>query len=129
VGIWIPVTDTARARKFYTTVFGWTCMKTGTPSPIDGIKETYFFTNGGSINGCFCEVEESKIIPSAKIADKTALGVHAVFSVKDIAESLDLVEKIGGHKHVGRTSMGPNMGYIARFLDSEGNLIGLHAMN
>ncbi|KIW31784.1 uncharacterized protein PV07_03376 [Cladophialophora immunda] len=103
VGIWIPVTDPARARKFYSAVLGWTCMENGAPSPIAGIKETYFFTKGNNVNGCFCLMDQAKIIDTRDAADKDRVGVHTVFAVKDIAESLDLVQQHGGHKHLDKT--------------------------
>jgi predicted enzyme related to lactoylglutathione lyase len=128
VGIWIPVTDPVRARNFYSAVLHWDCMDTGSPSPIEGIKETYYFTKGGTLNGCFCLMDEAKIARSADEADKYRVGVHTIFAVKDIEASLDLIEKNGGHRHVDRVSIGPNMGFIARFIDSEGNLMGIYAM-
>lgn len=123
------MTDPVRARNFYSAVLGWKCMDTGNPSPIEGIKETYFFTKGGTLNGCFCLMDEAKIVRAIDAADKYRLGVHTVFAVKDIEESLDLIEKNGGYRYVGKTSIGPNMGFIARFIDSEGNLMGIYAMN
>ena len=123
------MTDPIRARNFYSAVFGWKCMETGNPSPIEGIKETYFFTKGGTLNGCFCVMDEARIVRTADEDDKYRLSVHTVLAVKDIEGTLDLIEKNGGHKHIGRTTMGPKMGFIARFIDSEGNLMGLYAMN
>ncbi|KAL5330581.1 hypothetical protein ACEPPN_000099 [Leptodophora sp. 'Broadleaf-Isolate-01'] len=127
-GIWIPVTDPARARKFYIAVFDWKCMEFGSPSLLEDIKETYFFTKSGSLYGCFFLKNETKISPPDE-KDKDTVDVHTVFAVKDIEESLELIEKNGGYRKVGKTSIGPNMGYIARFVDSEGNLMGIYAMN
>jgi len=129
VGIWIPVTDPTRARNFYTVVLGWKFMGGGNACPIDGIKETHYFTKGRTISGCLCLMDEAKIVRDADTADKSRIGVHTVFAVKDIEESLALIEKNGGHIHVGRTSMGPKSGFIARFIDPEGNLMGIFAMN
>jgi uncharacterized protein len=123
VGIWIPVSDPTRAQSFYTAVFGWNCMETGSPSLLKGIKETYYFTKGGSLYGCFFLADEPK---TAQSADNT-IGVHTVFSVKDIEESLSLIEKNGGKKHSEKTSIGPKMGFVAHFVDSEGNIMGIYA--
>ena len=100
-------------------------METGSPSLLEGIKETYFFTKGSSLYGCFFLAAESKETQSSD----SAIGVHTVFSVKDIEESLGLIEKNGGKKHSGKTSIGPNMGFVARFVDSEGNIMGIYALN
>ena len=49
--------------------------------------------------------------------------------MKDIEESLNLIEKNGGKTLVGKTSIGPNMGFVAQFSDSEGNVMGVYAFN
>jgi len=103
-------------------------MDTSGCSPMEGIKETFYFTNGAAINGCFCLVEEEHMARAAAAGDKLRVGVHAVFEVADIEESLDLIEKHGGQKHVEKSSMGPNKGYVARFIDTEGNLMGIYTM-
>jgi uncharacterized protein len=100
-------------------------MENGSSSPLQGIKETYFFTKSGTLYGCFFLTDEPKVIQPT---DSPA-GVHNVFSVKDIEESLDLIEKNGGKKQAGKTSLGPNMGFVAQFIDSEGNLMGIYAFN
>jgi predicted enzyme related to lactoylglutathione lyase len=100
-------------------------METGSPSLLEGIKETYFFTRSGSLYGCFFLTNEIKTTESSD----SPVGVHTVFSVKDIEESLDLIEKNGGKRHAGKTSIGPNMGFVARFVDSEGNIMGIYALN
>ncbi|EXJ71674.1 uncharacterized protein A1O5_05482 [Cladophialophora psammophila CBS 110553] len=105
VGIWIPVTDPARARKFYSAVLGWKCMENGAPSPIEGIKETYFFTKGNNINGCFCLMDKTNILDTRGPMDKDRVGVHTVFAVRDITESLDLVKENGGHAHLDKTAL------------------------
>jgi predicted enzyme related to lactoylglutathione lyase len=123
VGIWIPVSDPTRAQKFYTAVFGWNCMETGSPSLLEGIKEIYYFTKGGSLYGCFFLSNE----PKATQSPDSAIGVHTVFFVKDIEESLSLIEENGGKKHSEKTEIGPKMGFVAHFVDSEGNIMGIYA--
>jgi predicted enzyme related to lactoylglutathione lyase len=123
VGIWIPVSDPTRAQSFYTAVFGWKCMETSSPSLLEGIKETYYFTKGGSLYGCFFLANEPKTTRSSD----SAIGVHTVFSVKDVEESLVLIQKNGGKKHSEKTEIGPKMGYVAHFVDSEGNIMGVYA--
>jgi predicted enzyme related to lactoylglutathione lyase len=103
-------------------------MEFGSPSLLEDIKETYFFTKGGSLYGCFFLKTGTTISPPDEM-DKDTVDVHTVFAVKDIEESLELIEKNGGQRKVAKTSIGPNMGYVARFVDSEGNLMGIYAMN
>jgi uncharacterized protein len=100
-------------------------METGSPSLLEGIKETYFFTKGGALYGCFFLTDEPKTIE----ASVSHIGAHTVFSVKDIEESLDLIAKSGGTTHAGKTSFGPFGGSVARFVDTEGNIMGIYAMN
>jgi predicted enzyme related to lactoylglutathione lyase len=123
-GFWIPVTDPDRARAFYTAVFDWKCKEKGSPSPLEGIKEIYAFTKGGALYGCFFITDK----PATPQSADSPIGVHNVFSVKDIEESLELIEKNGGKIHAGKTSIGP-LGFMARFVDTEGNIMGIYAPN
>ncbi|KAH6723243.1 hypothetical protein BKA61DRAFT_727166 [Leptodontidium sp. MPI-SDFR-AT-0119] len=102
------------AKWFYTAVFDWKCMEFGSPSLLEDIKETYFFTRSGSLYGRFFLKNETKISPPDE-KDKDTIDVHNVFAVLDIEESLELI-KNGGHRKVAKTSIGPNMGYVARFV-------------
>jgi len=124
VGIWIPVTDPLRARTFYSTVFSWKCQETSNPLALEGIKETYFFTKGGALYGCFFLADKSITQQSLD----ASIGVHNIFSVKDIEETLELIENNGGKRHAGKTSIGVS-GFVARFVDTEGNIMGIYASN
>ena len=46
----------------------------------------------------------------------------------DLAEVLSKVEPAGGKVLMPKTHLGDEIGYIAQFVDSEGNRIGLHSM-
>lgn len=46
----------------------------------------------------------------------------------DLAEVLSKVEPAGGKVLMPKTHLGDEIGYIAQFIDSEGNRIGLHSM-
>jgi len=123
----VPATDPARARNFYTTLLGWECKEQGMPSPIDGIKETYYFSCG-FLNGCFTHMEPSMIKTLVDESNKHKMGVQTTFAVESIDDSLVVIEKNGGKVHVGKTAIGENMGFFARFIDSEGNLMGVFSM-
>ncbi|PWI64543.1 hypothetical protein PCL_09556 [Purpureocillium lilacinum] len=127
VGIWITVTDPTRARDFYSNVLGWTCAAKGRLSAVEGITETYYFAKGSKINGCFCVMDRARIIPTFDRSNATKFGPHAVFEVDDVTTTLNLVDKHGGETCVEKTSMGLDMGFIARFVDTEGNLMGLYS--
>ncbi|KIW91461.1 uncharacterized protein Z519_08357 [Cladophialophora bantiana CBS 173.52] len=74
-------------------------------------------------------MDKTNILDTRDPMDKDRVGVHTVFAVRDITESLDLVKENGGHTHLDKTGMGPKMGFVARFVDPEGNLMGLYAMS
>lgn len=46
----------------------------------------------------------------------------------DLSEPLSCVEPAGGQIVVPKTSLGPN-GYMAQFMDSEGNRVAFHSRN
>lgn len=46
----------------------------------------------------------------------------------DLAEVLSKVEPAGGKVLMPKTHLGDEIGYIAQFVDSEGNRVGLHSM-
>ncbi|MCB9233594.1 MAG: VOC family protein [Bacteroidia bacterium] len=46
---------------------------------------------------------------------------------EDLSDPLSRVEKSGGKVIVPKTSLGPN-GFMAQFIDSEGNRVALHSM-
>jgi predicted enzyme related to lactoylglutathione lyase len=48
--------------------------------------------------------------------------------VPSIEKSLEKIEASGGTIMMGKTPIGSDMGWIALFKDTEGNLMGLHQM-
>jgi len=48
---------------------------------------------------------------------------------QDLTNVLSKVEDAGGKIVIPKTHLGENVGYIAHFIDTEGNRIGLHSMN
>ena len=47
----------------------------------------------------------------------------------DLTEMLDRAVKAGGKISIPKTKVSDEVGYIAKFIDSEGNTIGLHSKN
>jgi predicted enzyme related to lactoylglutathione lyase len=54
-------------------------------------------------------------------------GTLLYFTCRDVNEELSRVEAAGGKIIMGRTEIGDNHGFMAQILDTEGNLIALHA--
>lgn len=111
----IPFDDGARARSFYSELFGWqlqdvpgmdyTLVTTG-PTGEQGATEPGFINGGMGERG-------------------TPLGHPVVvIDVADIDATLAQVSERGGSVVRSRIPVG-DMGFTAYFTDSEGNVIGL----
>ena len=113
----IPTDDEARAREFYSSIFGWqlqpmdemqyTLVRT---TPVD--EETQLPTEPGAINGGLM-----------KRSAETPAPVITV-DVDSIDDSLKQIESSGGSTVTPRTEI-PGMGAFAYFKDTEGNVVGL----
>ena len=55
----------------------------------------------------------------------SAFGSVVYLSVTDMDGTIARVEPAGGKVVVPKTPIGPNRGFFARFLDLEGNVVGL----
>jgi predicted enzyme related to lactoylglutathione lyase len=113
----IPVTDFARAKKFYETVLGEEIQEM--PHPV--LK--YGILPGDMQNGVTGGIVQGEgFTPSEKGA------VIYLNGGDDLSTPLSKVEKAGGKIVVPKTSIGEN-GFMAHFIDSEGNRVALHSMN
>ena len=114
----IPVTDYKRAKQFYENLLG----ETITDMQMDGVEYgmlPYDNQNNG-IGGGLIQSEQSK--PSQD-------GVTVYLNGgDDLSAPLSRVEDAGGKVIMPKTAIGEN-GFIAQFIDSEGNRIALHSMN
>lgn len=115
----IPATDLARAQKFYEAIFGLKLNAMDMPSikmrmfPIDDMMGV-----GGAIvdSGGFHK-------PSSTDGPLIYLNGNP-----DVQNILDKVEAAGGKIMLGKTEISPDYGYMAVFIDTEGNRIGLHSI-
>ncbi|MEO5561967.1 MAG: VOC family protein [Chitinophagaceae bacterium] len=115
----IPATDLPRAQKFYEAIFGLKLNPMDMPSikmrmfPIDDMMGV-----GGAIvdSGGFHK-------PSATDGPLIYLNGNP-----DVQNILDKVEGAGGKIMMGKTEISPDYGYMAVFIDTEGNRIGLHSI-
>lgn len=113
----IPAKDLNRAKKFYEAVFDTTMQV----MEGMGIKMAFLpadLKNGG-IGGGIAEGQGYE--PS----DKGSLVY--LNGGEDLSVPLSRVEKAGGKIVLPKTAIGPN-GFMAHFIDSEGNKVGLHSM-
>lgn len=115
----IPSTDLDRATKFYEAIFGVSLIV----MDMGDIKMRMFPLDdmmgvGGAIvdSGGFHK-------PSATDGPLIYLNGNP-----DVQNVLDKVEKAGGKIMVPKTEISPEYGFMAVFIDTEGNRIGLHSV-
>ena len=110
----IAVSDFDRAKKFYETIFEFTMH-----SMQMNVKMGFFPADEGKVSGAICCGPDYQ--PSA---DGAVIYLNAN---PDLAHVLDKVEAAGGKILRGKTQITPEYGYMALFLDTEGNRVALHS--
>jgi len=117
----IPVNDTARAKKFYETVFA---IQMDTQE-IRDMEKTFFpmdrASGMGKVSGAL--VKGGMFKPSAEGA---VVYLNANPAIQVV---IDKIEKAGGKIIMPKTLISKEIGYMAFFTDSEGNCVALHAGN
>jgi predicted enzyme related to lactoylglutathione lyase len=114
----IPALDIDRAKKFYDTIFGIDMVVL---PEMMGMKMAGFSMEMGSgkASGGLAQSQMHK--PSA---DGAIIYLNANPSIQAV---IDRIEPAGGKVVMPRTQISPEIGYMAFFMDTEGNKIGLHA--
>lgn len=115
----IPASDIERAQKFYETIFDIKMNKL----PIE-VPEMVTFPQdpaGGKVSGALIKHEWYTPLNN---------GVLIYLNANpDIQTVLDRIEDAGGRITMARRQISPEVGFMALFIDSEGNRIALHAGN
>lgn len=112
----IPATDLPRAKAFYEAVFDVTLMHMDMgPSSME-----MFPSEPGAANAGGALVVMEGYEPSST-------GTTVYFQTADIEGLLAKVTEAGGSVLVPKMPIGEH-GFIAHFLDSEGNRVALHSM-
>ncbi len=109
----IHVDDLQRASRFYGSVFGWRFRSLGPP------------------DADFCQVqtgtaEDSGILGAIQhrrynVAPKEMIGYECTIGVADVDATAAAVEANGGKMVMPKTLI-PGVGWLIKFLDTEGNL-------
>jgi len=115
----IPTTDINRAQKFYEAIFGICMIPMDTPQiqmrmfPIESPMHI-----GGALvyNSQFYK-------PSSTDGPMIYLNGNP-----DVQHVLDKIEAAGGTIAVPKTQISPEYGYMAVFIDTEGNRVALHSV-
>ena len=115
----IPVEDFQRAKNFYQIIFS---MEMGDALVMNMQMAFFPSENGnGKVGGALVKSEMHK--PNTE-------GVLVYLNANpDISAVLGRIEDEGGIIMMNKTSINEGAGFIAIFLDTEGNRIGLHAQH
>lgn len=114
----IPAKDVNRAKKFYENVFN---MEMQPMQEMMGMKMVSFpwEMGNGKVNGALVQSDMHK--PST---DGSVIYLNANPKIQNV---IDRIEKSGGKVVMPRTEISKDIGYMAFFIDSEGNKMALHA--
>jgi uncharacterized protein len=115
----IATSDLARAKKFYETIFGIQMIDLDIGT---GLKMVMFPTEDGTIGGALNQQPEF-YKPSQ---EGTLVYLNAS---PDLQNVLSKVEGAGGTVLVPKTQITEEYGYMAVFIDSEGNRVALHSVS
>lgn len=113
----VPTSDFPRAMKFYESVLDTKLEVVD----MEGIKMAMFPTSGDGV--AVQLINGADYRPSS---DGTVVYLNGGDDLQTIA---DKIEANGGSLVVPKTAIGPEMGFYAIFIDTEGNKLGLHSPN
>lgn len=115
----IPALDITRARKFYETIFD---MQMNDMGEMMGMKMAGFPGENGNGKASGALVEGPMHKPSM---DGCVIYLNANPAMDDVVAR---IEPAGGKLLMPKTSIGEGYGYMAFFVDSEGNRMALHSI-
>lgn len=113
----IPVLDFNRALKFYSAILEIEIQ----PAEMLGNKIGFLPSDRTNVSGAIVQGAEYKPSQSGSLV--------YLNGGKDLQSVLNRVKKNEGKIVVPKTAVGPDMGFFALFIDSEGNKIGLHSIS
>ena len=115
----IPVEDLPRAKQFYEKIFAVQMSE----DSIMGMQMAFFpsIHGNGKVGGALVKSELHK---------SNTEGVLVYLNANpDLSDVLQRIEDEGGIILMYKTKLAPGAGFIAMFLDTEGNRIALHSYN
>ncbi len=110
----IPVNDANRAKHFYETVFDIEMFSMDMMGRIMVMFPSQSPKSGGAL------------VKSPNHKPSTEGSIIYLNGNPDLQRVLDRIEAAGGKITMPKTSIGEN-GFMAFFLDTEGNLVGVHS--
>jgi len=116
----IPAIDLNRAQKFYETIFNIQMVPLDTPN-----FQMRMFPIEDMMNGIGGAISKAEGFYQPSATDGTLVYLNANPDVQNV---LDKIEAAGGKIIVPKTQISPEYGYMAVFVDTEGNRIALHSV-
>ena len=116
----IPAIDIHRAQKFYESIFDFQMI----PMDLQQIQMRMFPTTDmmNGVGGAVC-TSGGFHVPSEDKGPLIYLNANP-----DVQIVLDRIEGAGGRILVPKTQISPEYGYMAVFIDTEGNRVALHSV-
>ncbi len=111
----IPTENLERAITFYENALGFTFRK----QEMGALRMAWFPAEPDGSGATGSLVKADHYVPSQK-------GTMVYLHVDDVAVALEHVKKNGGEVFNPKSSIG-EFGFVGHFIDSEGNLVGLHS--
>lgn len=115
----LPVTDMARATKFYESVF-----QIAIEHQKMGVLEMGWFPSGKDQTGA----SGSLVLHSEFYRPSATHGALVYFTTGDVSQTLERVVQAGGKVLQDKKAIGEGYGFMGLFLDSEGNRVALHSL-
>lgn len=112
----IPASDIARAKKFYESIFEITMEE----MPMPGLEMIVFPSEQPKSGGA---IVKSQFHTPSKEGSIIYLNANP-----DLQPILDRIKSSGGEVTMPKTKISDEIGYMAYFIDSEGNSVGLHSI-
>jgi len=116
----IPAIDLNRAQKFYETIFNIQMVPLDTPN-----FKMRMFPLEDMMNGIGGAISKAEGFYQPSATDGTLVYLNAN---PDVQHVLDKIEAAGGKIIVPKTQISPEYGYMAVFIDTEGNRVALHSV-
>jgi predicted enzyme related to lactoylglutathione lyase len=112
----IPVSNMDRAKKFYEEVFQLEIKIVD----FGGLLMGWFPDRGTAHGATGTLIKQESYIPSKE-------GTLVYFGSEDVQNETSRVEAAGGSVYQPKTQISPEHGYMAVFIDTEGNRVALHS--
>lgn len=112
----IPVSDMDRAKAFYEAVFKVDIQIVD----FGGMLMGWFPYEEGKEGAAGTLIKQDTYIPSQE-------GTLVYFICEDVQNELDRIEAAGGKLYQPKTQISPEHGFMAAFIDTEGNRVALHS--